>query len=338
MNEIFFILKAKNMKSISSSSLKQSKSCLLGTSTTNKTNTNDTKITLEIDNSKYKMSIEFLAGALGGIVSRTATAPLDRIKTYQQVYAIETNNAKQLKLKYIFTIMIKEGNYSCLWRGNLVNVLKTAPENAIKLMSYEKFKLMLQAKNSKNSNSLEEKFLCGSAAGFVSQFVLFPLKTVKVIMNLRQTNEYKGIFDCIYKVYKKHGIRSFYRGLIPNSIAIMPSSGIDLAAYETLKKTYSQLRNKKEPNVIERMIIGNISSTIGNLIVYPLIFARTRLQSNRNFNEKTFDLLLNIYKRDGVVGLYRGFYLHILKIGPAASLSYVTFEYVNKLFNINSLE
>lgn len=280
--------------------------------------------------------IEFFAGALGGIVSRTATAPIDRLRTLLQVYSVEQNRSN-LSYKNIWNHMIKEGSYSSLWHGNLVNVLKTAPENAVKLVTYEKLKKFLQSHNSTKSNSIHEKFLCGSFAGFIAQLMLFPLKTVKVMMNLRHTGEYKSIADCIVKMYRNHGLKSFYRGLVPNSIAIIPASGIDLAAYETLKIKYSQFRNKKEPNVVERLIIGNVSSAFGNFVVYPLLFVRTRLQSNRNVKETTISLLSQVYKKDGICGMYRGFLLHVLKIGPAASLSYITFEYVNKCFNINSL-
>ena len=233
--------------------------------------------------------------------------------------------------------MIQEGSYGSLWRGNLVNILKTAPENAIKLVAYEQFKQHLRASNTSQTNTVSEKFLCGSTAGLIAQFSLYPLKTVKVVMNLRETNEYKSIADCIVKLYKRHGIRAFYRGLVPNSLAIMPCSGIDLAAYETIKLKYSQYRNKTEPNVFERLLIGNISSGLGNLVVYPMIFLRTRLQSCRNLNETTMNLFVQVWKKDGIMGMYRGFFLHILKIGPCASISYITFEYFNKIFDINSL-
>ncbi len=220
-------------------------------------------------------------------------------------------------------------------------------------------------------NSIEEKLACGSAAGFLATLSLYPLKTVKTMMNLGKTGEYKSILDCIMQIYRIHGLKGFYRGLICNSLAIIPSAGIDLASYETLKQYYSQMSKKPEPNATEKIIIGNIlekkliyysninseiyfckniilfkyenikgmlSSGIGNLIVYPLLFARTRLQSNRNHSETTISLLKQIWRRDGLPGIYRGFLLHMLKIGPAAGISYLTFESVNKMFAIESLK
>ena len=80
------------------------------------------------------------------------------------------------------------------------------------------------------------------------------------------------------------------------------------------------------------------SSSFGNSVVYPLLFARTRLQSNRNQNETTINLLKQIWARDGVRGIYRGFSLHILKMAPAAGISYITFESFLKTFNIDSLK
>lgn len=246
-------------------------------------------------------------------------------------------NRAELNVRSVWNFMLVEGSWQSLWRGNLVNVLKTAPENAIRLATYGKLKQMVKQHKGKSVNSISEKLFCGSAAGLISTLVLYPLKTVKTIMNMSKTGEFDSIIDCINKIYQKHGLRAFYRGLLANSIAIVPSTGIDLATYETLKQSYSALQNKSEPNVPEKIILGIISSCFGNSVVYPLLFARTRLQANRNQDETTINLLLKVWRRDGLPGIYRGFFLHILKIGPAAGISYVTFEAVTKSFSIDSL-
>lgn len=286
---------------------------------------------------KHLFLIEFSAGALGGAVSRTATAPIDRLRTIFQVDSCEANK-KDLNPQKVFRHMLVEGKWQSLWRGNLVNVLKTAPESAIRFATYEKLKATFNHSRKIKVNPIEEKLLCGSAAGLVSTLTLYPLKTVKTMMNLGRSGEYKSIADCITQLYQKHGLKAFYRGLLCNSVAIIPSTGIDLACYETTKQYYSKLMNKSEPNMTEKIIIGMASSSFGNLVVYPLLFARTRLQSNRSQTETTINLLKRIWARDGIRGVYTGFSLHILKMAPAAGISYITFESFLKTFNIDSLK
>ena len=157
-----------------------------------------------------------------------------------------------------------KGKWQSLWRGNLVNILKTAPESAIRFATYEKLKALINKNRIIKANSVQEKLACGSAAGFLATVTLYPLKTVKTMMNLGNTGEFKSIADCISQLYTKYGIRGFYRGLLCNSIAIIPSAGIDLAAYETLKQQYSILTNKSEPNVTEKILIGKNQNYFSN--------------------------------------------------------------------------
>lgn len=74
-----------------------------------------------------------IAGGIAGAASRTCTAPFDRLKTVMQALG----SRKQIEILGGFKYMLEEGGVSSLWRGNGMNVIKIAPEVALKFTFYE---------------------------------------------------------------------------------------------------------------------------------------------------------------------------------------------------------
>ncbi|KAK8402448.1 hypothetical protein O3P69_000691 [Scylla paramamosain] len=272
-----------------------------------------------------------VAGGVAGMVSRTCTAPLDRLKVYLQVHG-----SKHSSLVSCFKYFLKEGGVRSLWRGNGINVLKIAPESAIKFAAYEQAKRMvLQFGGSKERElTIFERFVAGSFAGGISQSTIYPLEVLKTRLTLRKTGQYKNAVDAAKKIYKNEGLRSFYRGYIPNLLGIIPYAGIDLAIYETLKKTYIEHHaGDVNPSVFVITACGAMSSSCGQIASYPLALVRTRLQAQviapgvvHPVPVTMVGLFKHIFATEGIIGLYRGITPNFMKVAPAVSISYVVYE------------
>ncbi|XP_044531849.1 calcium-binding mitochondrial carrier protein SCaMC-1 [Gracilinanus agilis] len=270
---------------------------------------------------------QLLAGGIAGAVSRTSTAPLDRMKVMMQVHGSKSN---KMSIVGGFKQMVKEGGIQSLWRGNGVNVMKIAPESAIKFWAYEKYKKLLTSEGAKIG--LVERFVSGSMAGATAQTFIYPMEVLKTRLAVGKTGQYSGMFDCAKKILKYEGMGAFFKGYIPNFLGIIPYAGIDLAVYELLKNNWLEhfAEDSVNPGVLVLLACGTLSSTCGQLASYPLSLIRTRMQAQAMVEDapqlNMIDLFKKIVTKEGIFGLYRGILPNFMKVLPAVSISYVVYE------------
>lgn len=276
-----------------------------------------------------------VSGAIAGAVSRTCTAPLDRVKVYLQVHG-----TRYCKIKTCCWYMLKEGGATSFWRGNGINVLKIGPESALKFMAYEQIKKAIKGDDVRELG-LYERLLAGSLAGGISQTAIYPLEVLKTKFALRKTGEFSGLLDATRKIYRQGGLKSFYKGYVPNLMGIIPYAGIDLAVYETLKNRYLRthdISTMVPPPFWILLLCGTASSTAGQVCSYPLALVRTRLQANISL-DKSRNTMMGVFKdilrNEGFRGLYRGLTPNFLKVAPAVSISYIVYENVRELLGVN---
>ncbi|KAM9244726.1 mitochondrial adenyl nucleotide antiporter SLC25A23 isoform 1-T1 [Trichechus inunguis] len=301
---------------------------------------------------------QLVAGAVAGAVSRTGTAPLDRLKVFMQVHASKTN---RLDVLGGLRSMVREGGVRSLWRGNGINVLKIAPESAIKFMAYEQIKRAIRGQQ--ETLHVQERFVAGSLAGATAQTIIYPMEVrrrgptagfsmgncgpgspqvLKTRLTLRRTGQYKGLQDCARQILEQEGPRAFYRGYLPNMLGIIPYAGIDLAVYETLKNQWLQQysHDSADPGILVLLACGTISCTCGQIASYPLALVRTRMQAQASTEGapqlSMLGLLRHILSQEGVRGLYRGIAPNFMKVIPAVSISYVVYENMKQALGVTS--
>ncbi|XP_039620276.1 calcium-binding mitochondrial carrier protein SCaMC-2-B isoform X5 [Polypterus senegalus] len=278
-----------------------------------------------------------VAGGVAGAVSRSCTAPLDRLKVLMQVHGSRSN---KMCVMGGFAQMIREGGIRSLWRGNGINVIKIAPESAIKFMAYEQIKRLICS--NQETLGILERFIAGSLAGAIAQSSIYPMEVLKTRLALRRTGQYSGIANCAKHIFQKEGLKAFYKGYIPNMLGIIPYAGIDLAVYETLKNSWLQryATDSADPGVFVLLACGTISSSCGQLASYPLALVRTRMQAQASIEgapQMSMSRLFgHILRTEGAYGLYRGLAPNFMKVIPAVSISYVVYENLKMTLGVHS--
>ncbi|KAD0020796.1 hypothetical protein E3N88_44900 [Mikania micrantha] len=246
-------------------------------------------ISKHVHASKY-----LIAGGVAGAASRTATAPLDRLKVALQVQTTKASIGPAVKNIW------KEGGILSFFRGNGLNVVKVAPESAIKFYTYEMLKNIIGG-GDKDDIGTSGRLLAGGMAGAVAQTAIYPMDLVKTRLQtyVCESGKVPSLGKLSKDIWVHEGPRAFYKGIVPSLLGIIPYAGIDLAVYETLKemsKTY--ILADSEPGPLAQLGCGTVSGALGATCVYPLQVVRTRMQAHWHGGATAYNGMTDILSDD----------------------------------------
>ncbi|CAJ2672243.1 unnamed protein product [Trifolium pratense] len=274
-----------------------------------------------------------IAGGVAGAASRTATAPLDRLKVVLQVQTTKAHIMPAVKDLW------KAGGLVGFFRGNGLNVLKVAPESAIRFYTYEMMKtFIVDAKGGEEKADIGGmgRLLAGGIAGAVAQTAIYPMDLVKTRLQTYScaTGKVPSLGTLAKDILVQDGPRAFYRGLIPSILGIIPYAGIDLAAYETLKEMSKKyIIQEGEPGPLVQLGCGTVSGALGATCVYPLQVVRTRMQARGTYKGMG-DVFKKTLQHEGFRGFYKGIFPNLLKVVPSASITYMVYESMKKSLDL----
>ncbi|KAG1872678.1 mitochondrial carrier [Suillus tomentosus] len=291
-----------------------------------------------------------MAGGFAGAVSRTCTAPFDRVKIFLITRPPEMGGAAiQPKpgmggLKAIAGAVARiysEGGALAFWTGNGLSVLKIFPESAIKFLTYESAKRAFAQYWDRVEDTRDisgtSRFLSGGLGGISSQLSIYPIETLKTQMMSSTGDQKRSLVGAARRVWQLGRFRAFYRGLTIGLIGVFPYSAIDMSTFEALKLAYLRSTGRDEPGVLAILAFGSISGSVGATSVYPLNLVRTRLQASGSSGHPQrykgpWDVVARTYQRDGWRGFYRGLFPTLAKVIPSVSISYVVYEHSRRRY------
>ncbi|GJN23411.1 hypothetical protein PR202_gb11059 [Eleusine coracana subsp. coracana] len=163
---------------------------------------------------------------------------------------------------------------------------------------------------------------------------------------------YKHSYNALRRIVKEEGFLALYRGIGP-ALLLVTHGAVQFTAYEELRKAMIFVKNSQTKtdnrgeellNSIDFAAIGAGSKVAAILLTYPyqvifllFIVIRARLQQRPcSDGSPKYTNSLHVVEEtamyEGVRGFYRGITSNLLKNLPAASLTFVVYENVIKLF------
>merc|ERR1711874_730551 len=240
-----------------------------------------------------------LAGVAAG-VSKTVAAPIERVKLLVQN---QDEMIKQGRLDRPYKgvmdcctrVMQTEGIYP-FWRGNLANVLRYFPTQAL---------------------NFAMNILSGGMAGTCSLLFVYSLDYARTRLandakGKGGERQFNGLIDVYTKTLKSDGIQGLYRGFAISAVGIFIYRGMYFGMFDTLKP----LLLGENANVGLSFLLGWAVTITAGLMSYPIDTIRRRMMMTSGGGVKykgSIDCGIQILKNEGFMSMMKGAGANILR-------------------------
>lgn len=282
---------------------------------------------------------DFLAGGISAAVAKTSVAPIERVKLLLQVQHASKQISKDKQYKGMVDCFIripKEQGFKSFWRGNLANVIRYFPTQALNFAFKDKYKLIFLGGVDKKTQFWRYfmgNLASGGAAGASSLCFVYPLDYARTRLGADVgkgdgQREYKGLVDCLQKTFKSDGLTGLYRGFSVSVQGIIIYRACYFGFFDVAK---GFLPDPKNTSFLIKFMIAETVTTCSGIISYPFDTVRRRMmmQSGRKKSDimykNTMDCWMKIYKQEGGGAFFKGAFSNVLR-GTGAALVLVFYD------------
>lgn len=282
---------------------------------------------------------DFAAGGVAAGISKTIVAPIERVKLLLQVQHASKQITKEMQYKGIVDAFVRipqEQGLRSFWRGNLANVIRYFPTQALNFAFKDKYKQVFLAGVDKKKQFwrfFAGNLASGGAAGATSLCFVYPLDFARTrlaadIGKGPADREFTGLVNCLTKTFKSDGIMGLYRGFNISVQGIIIYRASYFGLFDTCK---GMLPDPKNTPLIVSFIIAQIVTTASGITSYPFDTVRRRLmmQSGRKGKEimytGTIDCWKKIFKNEGGKAFFKGAFSNVLR-GTGGALVLVLYD------------
>ncbi|KAK9284514.1 hypothetical protein L1049_023688 [Liquidambar formosana] len=281
-----------------------------------------------------EFAVDFLMGGVSAAVSKTAAAPIERVKLLVQNQD-EMIKAGRLSEPYkgivdCFARTTREEGVLALWRGNTVNVIRYFPTQALNFAFKDYFKRLFNFKKERDGywKWFAGNMASGAAAGASSLLFVYSLDFARTrLANDAKAatkggeRQFNGLIDVYKKTIQSDGIAGLYRGFCISCVGIIVYRGLYFGLYDSLKPVV--LVGELQDSFFASFLLGWVITTGAGLSSYPTDTVRRRMMMTSGEAVKyknSLDAFSQIIKNEGVKSLFKGAGANILRAVAGAGV------------------
>merc|ERR1712142_879871 len=271
---------------------------------------------------KLGFAENFMLSGVAAAVSKTAAAPIERVKLLVQN---QDEMIKQGRLDKPYNgivdctrrTMAAEGMGS-FWRGNMANVIRYFPTQALNFAFKDTVKSLFKtAKDAPQYEKFAKNILSGGVAGSLSLTFVYSLDYCRTRLandakTKTGTRQYNGMIDVYVKTIKSDGIQGLYRGFVISCVGIFIYRGMYFGLYDSIKPIVLG----DNASVFLSFILGWIVTVTAGLMSYPIDTVRRRMMMTSGQAVKykgSMDCFIQVMKNEGFMSLMKGAGANILR-------------------------
>jgi solute carrier family 25 (adenine nucleotide translocator) protein 4/5/6/31 len=289
---------------------------------------------------EQNMFVSLAAGGISGAVSKTVTAPIEKVKLALQNQdsnpAIISGEIKRYTgMADCFTRHVTELGASSLWRGNFANCVRYVPTAAFNLMFKDTMKSLFPKYDKKKefAKFAGTQVASGSFAGAMTNTLVYPLIYVRTILgaDIGKVKQFNGMGDALMKTVQKNGFFSLYNGIGPSTAGIVVYRGAQFGLQDILKSFNPWQKEVSVIGLVSKFTVANIAVAFSGIAAYPLETMQRRLQieatkpPDQQLYNGTVDCFQKILKNEGFGGFMKGSTANVFR-GVGAALVLVMYD------------
>uniref|UniRef100_A0A1B0A4R9 Mitochondrial basic amino acids transporter n=1 Tax=Glossina pallidipes TaxID=7398 RepID=A0A1B0A4R9_GLOPL len=272
----------------------------------------------------YNMTLDFIAGCLGGAAGVLVSHPLDTIKVH-----LQTQSPKEIKYHgtwHCLKTIVKEEGIHGLYKGMTSPLAGLAAVNAIVFGIYGNVQRMCR-----DPNSLGAQALSGGVAGFFQSIACAPMELAKIRMQLQTKDQLGKKFNCpldyLIHVVRTEGYIGTMRGIGFTAFRDVPGFASYFASFEYLTSLQSPL------TAWWTLTAGGLAGIASWLVSYPIDVVKTCIQADDPASPKYsgyMDIIRKGYRSEGLNFFFRGINSTMIRSFPMnAACFYVVSAFMN---------